>query len=253
MELSIHRFFSPAEVSQLESGLPRLAEWSAAMLVPFQARQLRHATVLWINRRWFLERMLDVTCDELRARVSTWLLDEFAYVVPQQGDPQEAFTEVTRTLHADRYGSSTGRTVHGGSGRVATMGCYQAKGVGVTPLVGTGGDVEHATGYCSIEEGIREAIYAEIAAAEFPYGAVPIVAILDTGLTFYPGRQANMGAHADPPTPRALVIRPAVLRIAHAERAPLFRRSLTGAANSQSDDTRRTRDVEPRRSGAYRL
>jgi hypothetical protein len=218
MESSIHRFFAPAEVRQLEAGLPRLGEWSATMLVPFQARRLRHATVLWINRRWFLERQIDVTRDDVRKRVSSWLLDDFAC---------EAFADGARTLHADRYGSSTGRTFHGGSGRVATIGCYQAKGIGVTPLVGVGGDAEHATGWCSVEEGIREAIFSEVAAAEFPHGAVPVVAILDSGL--------GVG--------RGIVVRPAVLRLAHAERAPLFMRSVTGYANSQLDDVRRTRDV----------
>lgn len=42
---------------------------------------MRHATVLWVNARWFLERMLDVTREETRHRVANWLLDELAYVV----------------------------------------------------------------------------------------------------------------------------------------------------------------------------
>jgi hypothetical protein len=252
VEVSIHRFFSPAELRQLESGLPRLAEWSSEMLVPFRARQLRHATILWINRRWFLERMIDVMRDDVRERVSSWLLDEFAYMVPQTGDPQEAFTNATRMLHADRYGSSTGRTLHGGSGRVATIGCFQAKGVGVTPLVGVGGDGEHATGCTSVEESIREAIFSEVTAAEFPHGAIPVVAILDTGLCFSVQTQASTGGRASRSARRAIVIRPAVLRIAHAERAPLFTRSLTGYSNSQRDDVQRTRDVVQRWSSRDR-
>jgi hypothetical protein len=202
-----------------------LDEWSTAMLVPFEARRLRQASILWINYRWFLERQIDIARDDVRERVSNWLLDEFAWMIPEDGDPPGAFTNARRTLHADRYGSSTGRTVHGGSGRVATIGRYQAKGVGVTPLVGAGGDAEHATGRCSVEESIREAIFSEVAAVEFPHGAIPLVAILGTGLE------------------RAIAVRPAVLRIAHAERAPLFMRSRTGYINSQRDDARRTREV----------
>src|SRR5262249_51128628 len=41
-------------------------------------------------------------------------------------------------------------------------------------------------------------------------------------------------------------VRPAIARIAHAERAPLFLHSLTGYSNSQLDDARRTRDVVQR-------
>jgi hypothetical protein len=225
--------FSRAETELLESGLVRLEEWSPQMLVPFQCRQLRRAMVLWINRRWFLERQFDLTNNGTVRRIHEWLVDEFAYAIPQPGDPQTAFTTKTKFLHADRYGSSTGRTPHGGSGRVATIGAFQAKGIGVTPLVGHGGDPGHSHGCCSIEEAIREAIYSEVAAAEFPHGAVPVVAILTTELIF-----ANPG-----PTRRAIVIRPAVLRIAHAERAPMFKESLTGFRNSQIEDSIRTRDV----------
>jgi hypothetical protein len=232
MEFSIHRFFTPEEVKRLERGLPRLREWSEAMLVPFAARRLRNPTILWINQRWFLKRHIDVSRKEVRARVSEWLLEEFAFAAPTPNDPEGAFMSESTTLYADRYGSSTGRTIHGGSGRVATLGCFQAKGVGVTPLVGVGGDPEHATGYSSVEEGIREAIFSEVAAAEFPHGAVPVIAILGTGL--------------HQPTSRAIVVRPAVLRIAHAERAPLFVRSRTGEITSQLDDARRTRDVVQR-------
>ena len=225
--------FAHAELQQLEAGLVKLEEWSPNMLVPFQARQLRHSTVLWTNRRWFLARQIDLTRHDTLQRIHAWLVKEFAYAIPRAGDPQSAFTNRTRTLHADRYGSSTGRTPHGGSGRVATVGAFQAKGIGVTPLVGTGGDRGHSHGCCSIEEAIREAIYSEIAAAEFPHGAVPVVAILATELSF-----------SEPdPSKRAIVIRPAVLRIAHAERAPLFMESLTGYRNSQLDDASRTRDV----------
>lgn len=224
---------SHEEARRLEAGLVRLEEWSPRMLVPFQARQLRCPVLLWINRRWFLERQFDLANEDTRRRVEAWLADEFAYVIPRVGDTPSAFTHRTRTLHADRYGSSSGRTAHGGSGRVATIGAFQAKGIGVTPLVGTGGDRGHSDGCCSIEEAIRETIYSEVAAAEFPHGAVPVIAILATELSF----------SAADPSNRAIVIRPAVLRISHAERAPLFMESLTGYRNCQIDDATRTRDV----------
>jgi len=248
MELSITRFFSPEEITRLEKGLPRLGEWSSQMFVPFEARQLRRARILWINRRWYLERQIDVSRADVRDRVATWLVDEFAYAVSEDG-AGDAFTSRVRTLYADRYGISSGRSVHGGSGRVATIGCFQAKGIGLTPLVGTGSNRVHSSGCSSVEEGIREAIYAEIAAAEFPHGAVPVIAILDTGLSTCAPLLDGPRANNIQPVRRAIIVRPAVLRVAHAERAPLFLHSVMGYANSQMHDAQRTRDVVRRWCG----
>jgi hypothetical protein len=127
-----------------------------------------------------------------------------------------------------------------GSGRVATVRCFQAKGIGVTPLAGAGANWVHSNGCASIEEGVREAIFSEIADAEFPHGAVPVVAILDTGLHFSSPTQKGINHNR---MQRAIIVRPAVLRLAHAERAPSFNHSLTGYANSQLDDVQRTKEV----------
>ena len=210
------------------------------MLISFQAQQLRFASILWINSRWFMERGININDDSARQRVSNWLLGEFGYAIPLQGDPKEAFAEQVKTLYADRYGGSTGRSRHGGSGRVATAGCYQAKGIGITPLAGAGSEWAHSHGCASLEESVREAIFAEVAAAEFPFGAVPVIAILDTGLYFSELTAASADSQK---MRRAIIVRPAVLRPAHAERAPLFLRSLIGCANSQSADVQRTKDV----------
>src|SRR5882762_340478 len=120
MDAVIHTYFSREQVLRLERGLPRLDALSDRMLLPFQAQQLRFSAVLWINARWFLQRDIDINDDRTRKRVSDWLLAEFGYAVPRPEDPKGAFTEGKKTLHADRYGGSTGRSIHGGSGRVAT-------------------------------------------------------------------------------------------------------------------------------------
>jgi hypothetical protein len=85
MEVSITRFFSPEETTRLEKGLPRLGEWNSQMFVPFEARQLRRARVLWINRRRFLERSIDVFRADVRDRVTNWLLNESAYAMSEEG------------------------------------------------------------------------------------------------------------------------------------------------------------------------
>lgn len=233
----LSRHFSPLEIDRLERGLPRLTHWSSTVLVPFAAHRLASASVAWINRRWFLERGFDVVEESTLHRVNAWLVAEFAWCV-RSGSI--GFAPQTRTLWADRYGSSDGRSPHGGSGRVATLGCFQSKGIGQTPLVGRGAKAGHSHGCQSLSECLREAVWAEIAGAEFPSGAVPVIAVLDTGLDF-----SSPDAHDlyEQNVRRGILVRPAVVRPAHAERAPLFKHPVTKFINRQADDVRRTREV----------
>ncbi|HKE19389.1 MAG TPA: hypothetical protein VKB80_31145 [Kofleriaceae bacterium] len=222
------------EIARLEAGLPRLSEWGAGLLVPFEARRLRGASVAWLNERWFLERRLDVTDAATRRRACAWLLDEFAYSVPGEGDPADACSAQVRTFAADRYGGS-GMVPHGGSGRAGLSGCFQAKGVGVTPLVGDVRSWTYSHGCAWLEEALREAIYSEIAAAEFPLGAVPVIAVLDAGVN-YRMPSGELGER------RAIVVRPAAVRPAHLERAPMF--SVAGpGAGPETGKVRRERDT----------
>ncbi len=229
---------APDEIARLEAGLPRLSAWGPALLVPFQARRLRAASVVWLNQRWFLERDVDVTDPATHRRACAWLLGEFGYHVPGPGDDEHASGGEEKTFHADRYGGS-GHLPHGGSGRAGLSGCFQAKGIGVTPLVG---DVRHWTyshGCMWLEEALREAVYAEIAAAEFPHGALPVIAVLDTGL-HYRLPSGQLGER------RAIAIRPAALRLAHFERAPMFspvEREQPARETNDTSDVDRVRDA----------
>lgn len=231
------RHFSASEIARLEDGLPCLAQWSDTLLVPFIVYRLCSARVAWINRRWFLERGFDLARENTRCRVRSWLLEEFAWCV-RSGSA--GFASDTRTVWADRYGSTDGKSPHGGSGRVATLGRFQAKGIGQTPLVGEGAKAGHTHGCLSLAECVREAIWAEIAAAEFPHGAVPVIAVLDTGLDFSSPDPADQ---FEQNVGRGLLIRPAVIRPAHAQRAPLFKHPVSGFSNRQSDDVIRTCQV----------
>lgn len=222
-----------AEIRDLVTGLTDLSAVAPSTLVPFVAHRLRHARAVWINERWFLEKGLDVSEPETYQRVSAWLVDEFGFSVRGDTDPASMFHDNEKIFYADRYGSTEGTSPHGGSGRVGISGYFQVKGIGVTPLVGVGAHRDHSHGCMFLEEGIREAIYSEIAAAEFPHGAVPIVAILDVGYSL-----EDKAAQR-----RALAVRPAVMRAAHAERAPLFLRSVKHFKVSQADDVKRVREV----------
>ncbi|GGA30375.1 hypothetical protein GCM10010981_19220 [Dyella nitratireducens] len=178
---------------------------------------------------------MDLSVASQAHRVYEWLTDEFGWVVECEGVSKE-----TRYLHADRYGATDGVAQHGGSGRVATLGCFQAKGIGQTPLVSHGIAEGHSHGCLSVAEALREAIFAEIASAEFPHGAIPAMAVIDTGLFF---SSANPDDRYDQNARRAILVRPATVRPAHAERAPMFKRSVTGFVNRQVDDVQRTRDM----------
>lgn len=235
---------SPEEVGRLEQDLPKLADFGPAMLVPFVGYKLSSARVAWINDRWFLERGFDTGDPVVSRKICSWLIDEFAYVSACGTSALPKGTGgAARILYADRYGSTDGMSPHGGSGRVATMGSFQAKGIGVTPLVGEAATHGHAHGCCSVAEAMREAIYAELAFQEFPHGAIPTIGIIDTGL-FYTSQ--NTRELFDLEVRRGISIRPAVLRLAHMERAPMFHRGKCGFLNIQAADSQRARAVVTR-------
>jgi hypothetical protein len=203
------------EIDAMSIGLPLLSEWGENMLVPFSSRRLRNASVVWINVRWFLEHGIDARCLATRSRIHAWLMKEFAYAVPLPTDQPKDFTSESKTLWADRYGGS-GLVPHGGSGRVSVSGAFQAKGVGPTPLVGRGTSWHYSNGCLWMEEAIREVIYSEIFASEFPHGANAVLAIIDTGLNY-------ICPNGDIWQRRAIQVRESALRPAHFMRAPMFR------------------------------
>ena len=208
-------------------GTVALAEVCPQIGVPFEAVRLAKATVAWLNLRWFASRGYDISQAEERAAICDQLLQEFAFAVPQSHDQADAFTLERKTFVADRYGG-TGTGANGGAGRVGMCGGFQVKGIGRTPLVDTATDALHSHGCQTLEEAIREAVYGELFDLEAPYGAVPVVAILLTG-TRMPWKER-----------RALSIRPNFVRVAHGERAYLFR---SPARLDHLDDQARVREV----------
>ena len=217
---------TPAEVELLSAGAPPLARFSSQLLVAFDVCSLSRAKVLWLNTRWFTRRGLAIQCDEkLRSRTETWVLEQFAIGVGDGVDGE-------RTVHADRYGDPRGTSPHGGSGRVATIGNFQVKGIGRTPLVGEATWI-HSHGQMSLTEAICETIFGEILDQELPFGAVPVIAIIDCGEIF----RSPQGELR-----RALIVRPAALRPAHLLRAPAFVPS-PAAALVPSPDATRVREV----------
>ncbi len=138
-----------------------------------------------------------------------------AYRIASPGTGRDAVEYRATRAVADRYGGE-GSGGHGGSGRAAILGTYHVKGIGPTPLIGQGASIYHRDGLASLDECALEAVYSEVIAQEFPHGAVPTLAIIDT-------RSVSAVARGDEPTPRhrrcALLVRPCFLRPAHFERA----------------------------------
>ncbi|WP_139369476.1 hypothetical protein [Xanthomonas axonopodis] len=199
-------------------GTPRqlgsFSEWGAELLVPFEVRELKFASVLWLNERWFkTKKEIDLNGQE-RGAIERWILEEFAYCVPEEAY-SNIFGSKSKVVFADRYGSS-GLGPHGGSGRAAVFGSFHVKGVGPTPLVTCNTDWWHSHGGMWLEEAIREGIYSEVVGAEFPHGASAVIAIIDIGARcLLPN--GKLGKR------KALLVRELEIRPAHMERACVFK------------------------------
>ena len=189
-------------------------------------RRLRNAKVLWVApemrepRRWLVGRSSNgqETLEEAVLSACAFAIDTAAGASPLG--------------IVDRYGGA-GLAYNGGSGRSALVNGFYVKGVGRTPLIGQRTDPTHGSGGAYLAECLKETLWSSVIRNHFPYGAVPVLAILDTG-------EVQEWVDNDGPDreTRCLLVRPAFLRPAHFERAPLF----TGV--SVADGARDARRVE---------
>lgn len=182
---------------------------------PVAAPDIPNLEALWIAN----------SDDGLRAReqVPALMRENFPSAAP-------ASAPGTGCAVADRYGGF-GISQNGGSGRAAAVGPFHIKGVGRTALVDPRTEAGHASGGAYLEECVRETIFSQIFAAEFPYGAVPSLAIFLTGVL------QHWPEGISPPTEkRCLLVRPLFLRPAHFDRALFFRNG--EPAEAAADDRR---------------
>jgi hypothetical protein len=184
--------------------------------VPVRLRSIPNARILWLNRTAIANdpAFTRLSGDEYRYRQH--LLNCCAYQIVPPHAPAPTDGEIETTGLADRYGGN-GIGHNGGSGRNVFVNDYFVKGIGRTPLVSRLTPLSHASGGAYLEEAVRETIYAEVVAREFPYGAAPNLAIIDTGIDqdwpegIVPSRER-----------RVLIVRPTFVRPAHFERAVGF-------------------------------
>lgn len=193
--------------------------------------QLRNARILWLNESAAsLDPHFRNVGDSL-ARYEDHILSSCAYAINQDSaNAKRAFEDAHIEGYADRYGGP-GIGLNGGSGRAVVVNNYHVKGVGRTQLVSSLTEESHASGGAYLEESVRETIYSEIVRAEFPHSAVPILAIIDTGL-----EQIWKTASGSKTERRVLIVRPCFVRPAHFERATAF---YSGNAHEGANDTKR--------------
>lgn len=178
-------------------------------------RAIPNARLLWLNPRVAEQSpRLRVLAPEARRE---FVLRSCAYLITDviSGDVRTA-DDKTMYAFADRYGGNR-IGVHGGSGRGVIINGFHVKGVGRTGLIGLDSNPMHTSGGAYLEEAVREVIFSEICAMEYPARAIPIVAIIDTGehviwdTSLGPKRESKV-----------LIVRPCILRPAHLERAVLY-------------------------------
>jgi hypothetical protein len=211
-----------SQTPRYDASLGRLSD---EILVRFPTRRISEARVIWINPRWAVE---DKPCAPQHRE--EWLLESFGVFAESLSIEGSVRFGVHGFLDADRYGG-TGGAVNGGSGRCASLNGYNAKGIGPTPLVSRFSDAQHRNGLMSLSEAIREVISSEVANEELPCGAVPTLAIIDTGV--------NFRALQDEKEHRAaIVVRPDFIRPAHFERSIFFGDSGYAESHQYKDATR---------------
>lgn len=237
----------------LDDGAPASAPGDADLsrlgphlFATFPTRRFASPRVVWLNSRWFLGRGLAIDRPQVREAVERDLLRRCAFSSRLPHDLESDFQPGEGPLGlADRYGQTAGG-INGGSGRCAIVDDLIVKGVGRTPLVSDMAEWRYSHGQMWLDEAIHEAIAAEVGHAELPCGAVPAVAIIDTGAVGHHenGREAGR---------RALLVRPSFVRLGHLQRSIYFGQG--GSPDSEQHlDALRTREAlealwgaEPRR------
>jgi len=174
--------------------------------VPMKARRLARACVLWLNFDLLRQSGISFPKEGLTPEYEKLVLEAFAWAVPQPYDHPSFFTADEKDFFADRYGGE-GLESNWGSGRAASAGRIQIKGIGRTPLVGTDVKEHHSHGGLPKFEALAEAIWGEVNYRDLPCGEGRVLALIDPGTTTIwkdGGRES-----------KALVVRFDIVRPAH--------------------------------------
>ena len=218
-----------ADITRLSAGAPTNMGKKMGPLnyIKVETRKLTKAKVVWVNWDYLRKAGFDVGNEEMTPQLEKAIVDAFGWGVRAPDEPADAFSKTEKkTFYADRYGGD-GLAGNMGSGRAASAGQIQIKGIGKTDLVTTIGP-SHSNGTAEMEEAIREALLGEVGQV-LPFGANRVIAILDRGTTktFESGYVQN----------NALIVREDSVRPAH------YMKNLWGRGPLMESEDARTKEV----------
>lgn len=200
----------------LSASAAPLTRIGPSVATPFPVRTWKAPEVVWLNQRWLEANGVLEKGEDGAESLKTWLAERYAVSAVGGVEPETCFSAApARLMWADRYGDTWG-SAHGGSGRCGMLhDGLNAKGIGRTPLVAPDVDWYHSHGFMWLEEAIREAICSEVVDQTFPFGAIPTLAVIDTGDRIHWG-DGNLGER------RAVLVRPNAFRLGHLLRSVFF-------------------------------
>lgn len=192
------------------------------VMVEFTASKVLGAQVLLFNQE------LAKGADQYQ------ILRDYSYLIDPAASPIENSDISNKLFFAERYGGDF-ISRNGGGGRCGYDGFFQLKGIGRTPLVGAHKDAIHSNGMLDLESAIHEAIWGEVIQIALPYGAARTVAVIRLNESFV----LDGTTHS-----RALLVREAIVRPAHFERATLFKEDVPLGASLSNDALRVQRAMQ---------
>ena len=175
-----------------------------SIFVPFVAYYADKSKVLWANIELFHEYGYLQDHFYIDEECKSWIIEEFSYLADRN-----LYNSKQRIFYAERYGGD-GIDYNGGGGRTGLYKNFQIKGIGTTPLVSSLTSKPYKSGYCSLAEVIKDAIWGEVGNIILPHGAARCFALIEID---YPLSK----------TKKFLSIRENVVRPAHFMRAPYFK------------------------------
>lgn len=186
------------KIGELAEGPPKLMQGPLApeAYKVSKAKRLAKPELLWFNFNLARELGIEIPPEGVTPEFAQEVYHAFAKQIPAESDPASAFKGGELNVWADGYGADD--TVNLGSGRAASYGEVQVKGIGRTEHV-RDPDPWHSNGAGYTGEALRELFVGEIANSEFKNGANRLIAVLSTG---------TVGATKDNPSiPRSLMVR----------------------------------------------
>lgn len=186
---------TPVLAQQMSQGRPaHLDILGMQTFLPVELHQLAQADLWYVRYDSLRKRGIKIPPQGIAdPEFKKWYLEQNAYQTPSQYDQPHHFTGKTKTAYSSYYGGLGNASNHGvtvapgqlipgvqGDGRATVNGLEQHKG-NLTPMVPQVGRDPNHNGALQIIDGMEEAIWSEIFANEFKYGANETFGLINAG------------------------------------------------------------------------